>query len=140
MAFAPVHGGCQCGSVRYTLTAPPREVVHCHCSMCRKAHGALFATAGTYDLDAVTVDRSADALGDYESTPRNHRRFCRHCGCQLLMTVEAWPDRLFVVLATLDPGSVPGHDPAAEKHIFWESRACWYDVGDSLPKVEGYGP
>ena len=37
----PLAGGCQCDAVRYTLNAAARGVVHCHCSICRKIHGAL---------------------------------------------------------------------------------------------------
>jgi Glutathione-dependent formaldehyde-activating enzyme len=37
-------GGCLCGAVRYTVTGEIKDVSHCHCSMCRKAHGAAFAT------------------------------------------------------------------------------------------------
>lgn len=130
MSFQPIQGGCQCGDVRYTLTAPPDEVLHCHCSLCRKASGALFASFGDYGAGAVAVDRGAEGLGDYESSPGSHRLFCSRCGCQLFNRIDKWPDRVFVLLATLDIGAQPGHDPAVERHIFWDSRVTWYDVGD----------
>jgi len=139
MSFAPIHGGCQCGAVRYTLSAPPDEVVHCHCSMCRKAHGALFATFGIYPAEALTIDKGAQAMTGYESSPGAHRLSCPHCGAQLFNRVEKWSHQAFVCLGTLDAGALPGHDPARERHIFWESRAHWYDAGDDLPKDEGYG-
>jgi len=139
MGFEPVHGGCQCVAVRYTLTAPPDEVLHCHCSMCRKAHGALFASFGVYPVATFVLERGESALGDFESSPGSHRMFCSQCGCQLFNRVEKWSNRAFVCLGTLDIGDLPGHDPAVERHIFWESRAPWYDVGDHLAKLEGYG-
>ena len=41
-------GGCQCGAVRYELTARPRGSSICHCRMCQKAGGAPFmAFTGT---------------------------------------------------------------------------------------------
>lgn len=139
MSFKPVHGGCQCGAVRYTLSAPPDEVVHCHCSMCRKAHGALFASFGNYPAAALTVECSETALGDFESSRGTHRQFCPSCGAQLFNRIDKWSDRAFVCLGTLDAGETPGHDPATERHIFWDSRIHWYDVGDDLPKVAEYG-
>ena len=30
--------------VRYRVNAAASEIYHCHCSLCRKLHGALFAT------------------------------------------------------------------------------------------------
>src|SRR5438094_273119 len=37
-------GGCLCGAVRYEIEGKLRHITHCHCGMCRKAHGAAFAT------------------------------------------------------------------------------------------------
>ena len=34
-------GGCLCGAVRYEVDPPLRDVILCHCEMCRKAHGAV---------------------------------------------------------------------------------------------------
>ena len=41
MAF---EGGCLCGSIRYAIDRRHLNALHCYCSMCRKAHGAAFAT------------------------------------------------------------------------------------------------
>src|SRR5690606_39341635 len=41
---AMTRGACLCGSVRYEFVEPLAAIVHCHCSMCRKHHGASFAT------------------------------------------------------------------------------------------------
>jgi hypothetical protein len=37
-------GGCLCGAVRWRMESPYIRMTNCHCSMCRKAHGAPFAT------------------------------------------------------------------------------------------------
>ena len=38
-----IKGSCLCGTVQWRLDPPFGEMSHCHCSMCRKAHGAAFA-------------------------------------------------------------------------------------------------
>ncbi len=38
-----VRGGCLCGRVRYEVAGPLANADHCHCSMCRRQHGAAFA-------------------------------------------------------------------------------------------------
>ena len=34
-----VTGGCHCGSVRYQVSGPLRDVVNCHCSECQRLNG-----------------------------------------------------------------------------------------------------
>ncbi len=37
-------GSCLCGVVRFEVDEFLPQVAHCHCSMCRKFHGAAYAT------------------------------------------------------------------------------------------------
>ena len=39
-------GLCLCGSIKYAVDKIEPKMGHCHCSMCRKFHGAAFATFG----------------------------------------------------------------------------------------------
>ena len=39
-----VRGSCLCGDVVWEASGKLERMSHCHCSMCRKAHGAAFAT------------------------------------------------------------------------------------------------
>lgn len=45
-------GSCLCGAVSYEIDAPIESASHCHCSQCRKAHGAAFATYGKVRREA----------------------------------------------------------------------------------------
>ena len=73
-------GGCQCGAVRYTIHAPAVETYHCHCEMCRKLQGVLFGTFSGVPRDQITIDKGADNLTTYDSSPPNHRKFCKTFG------------------------------------------------------------
>lgn len=127
-------GGCQCGAVRYTLSAPARATNHCHCSMCRKTHGAIFVTFSELPKAAFRIDKGAENLRDYQSTPGTHRRFCKTCGCHLHIDVDSMPDIVFVAAGTLDKGAHPGHPKEAEAHIFVGSKIPWYEITDGLPQ------
>jgi len=35
-------GGCQCGKIRYRLTAEPQMLYICHCSDCQKQSASAF--------------------------------------------------------------------------------------------------
>ncbi len=37
-------GSCLCGGIRYEIDADLGPVTNCHCSQCRKASGAAFAS------------------------------------------------------------------------------------------------
>lgn len=39
-----IEGGCLCGSIRYRAERIAGPLVHCHCHMCRKAHGSAFCS------------------------------------------------------------------------------------------------
>ena len=41
---ARLQGRCLCGAVHWSYDAPFSAMLHCHCSLCRKHHGTLFAT------------------------------------------------------------------------------------------------
>ena len=139
MADRTLTGGCLCGAVRYTSNKPVHDVKHCHCSMCRKAHGALFVSFGIVPSDGFAFVKGEANLGDYESSPGSHRLFCRTCGGQVINRVDKWPDQVFVALGSLDADQTPGHAQGHERHIFWESRVGWYETGDDLPKDTEYG-
>ena len=79
----PVKGGCHRGAMRYKLHGPAKSVAHCHRSICRKTHGALVAAYALVGRKHLTLDKGADDLTTYESSPRVRREFCRICGSSL---------------------------------------------------------
>ncbi len=132
----PLHGGCQCGAVRYALRAPAEDVYHCHCQMCRKVHGAIFVTFAVVSVAGLTIEQGADRLSTFESSPGTRRQFCRNCGCPLFCTVESRPGILYFTPATLDGGAHPGHPPGRERHVYVGSKVPWYAIADRLPQHE----
>lgn len=46
MTTDPLTGSCLCGAVRYAISGGFAFIGNCHCSICRKANGAAFATWG----------------------------------------------------------------------------------------------
>jgi hypothetical protein len=129
-------GHCLCGAVRYAIDGPLHEMHHCHCSMCRRAHGAPFSTFA----DCATADfrwtDGADHVRAYRSSEAVERTFCDTCGSRLTFGFAPLPDRLWIAVGTLaeDPGIRPSG------HIFASSRAAWAPITDDLPQFDGYPP
>jgi hypothetical protein len=130
-----MRGSCQCGTVRYAITGTFATVGHCHCSMCRKAHGAAFATWGILgDPQQFRWTAGTESVERYPSSPGRERCFCRKCGSPLAATHDGEVSE--VVLASLDDD--PGVRPST--HIFVGSRAPWHDIADALPQHEEWPP
>lgn len=123
-------GGCLCGAVRYEINGMVRHVTHCHCTMCRKAHGAAFATYAFLGRRRFRIAQGSDALRSYRSSADVTREFCGTCGSSLFWSTAREPDALSVTLGTLDGD--PGGRP--EAHIFARDKACWHEITDSLPQ------
>ncbi|CAD5107429.1 GFA family protein [Zestomonas carbonaria] len=79
-------GSCLCWAVRYEITGSFKLLGNCHCSMCRKAHGAAFVTWGIVDPDQFHWGAGKEFVHGYESSPGNRRCFCKQCGSPLVST------------------------------------------------------
>ena len=125
-----IRGSCLCGSVRYEVHGSLGRVSHCHCSMCRKAHGAAFATYGRVESGDFVLVSGADDIASYQSSPEVTRTFCKRCGSALQFITTKRPGSFSVALGTLDDD--PGVQ--ASLHIFVGSKAPWFDITDDLPQ------
>lgn len=122
-------GSCLCGKVKYRIDAPVPNLTHCHCSMCRKAHGAAFATYASVPLETFHFTEGKDELGVYHSSEHVTRTFCKHCGSNLQF-VDNREHEVGVAAGTLD-SSLPA---PPQSHIFVASKADWYEIRDGLPE------
>lgn len=129
-------GSCLCGNVRYEIDGPLDGALNCHCSMCRKAHGAAFRSrAGIRASDFRWVS-GEELITWFESSPGNHRGFCSGCGSPLLSRFDFRPEVYGLPLGCLDTD--PGVKPAM--HVFVASKAPWFEITDALPRHRGFPP
>src|SRR5437867_2212787 len=128
-----VGGSCLCGDVAFELV-PGDWMGHCHCSMCRKAHGAAFATHVSTEATAFRWLRGAERVRRYESSPGAFRPFCERCGSKV-----PEPPASGQVLV---PAGLLDDDPQIRPrmHIFVASKAPWHEIADSLPRFDAYPP
>ena len=132
-AHATVHatGGCQCGAVRYRVTEPLGSAGICHCRMCQRAAGNVFAplvTAGGVEWQGTPARWASSNIAE--------RGFCPRCGTPIFMRdLDADEDEFELMIGTLDdPGlAPPGH------HYGIESRVAWLKLADGLPGYETGG-
>lgn len=125
-------GSCLCGAVGYQLLAAPQRAVNCHCSRCRRARSAAFASIL---FAPVGYLHGLDQVASYTlpGAPRFSYAFCRICGSGL-PRADQGEEPVGVPMGTLDddPGACP------QAHIFVGSKAPWYTIRDALPQFEGF--
>ena len=131
-----ITGGCQCGRVRYVIRAPAIETGHCHCSICRKLHGALFFTYSIFPRDQVEFEQGEDILSRYQSSKYITRLFCSTCGSHVADIEDDKKNQIHVSTGTLDGGVHPGHPKYSYRHIFVGSKVPWYEIADNLPQFD----
>jgi hypothetical protein len=123
-------GGCQCGAVRYALYVPPENSHVCHCRMCQRATGGLFAAlAGARKAD-FSWTRGAPSV--FASSNLAQRAYCAACGTPLTFSYNLPEARIYVTIGTLD-------DPSAApivKQYGVESRIPWVQFCEDVPAEE----
>jgi len=126
-------GSCLCGAVRFTASLPSLFCAHCHCSMCRRNHGAGYVTWFAVPRERLLVEHGAEDLARYESSTHGSRAFCKRCGSSLFCDSTHFPDRIDIALGAM-------HDPidrAPQCHTYFDSRVSWITVADGLPRLGG---
>jgi hypothetical protein len=125
-----VRGSCLCGGIQYEITGTLYESLNCHCSMCRKAHGAAFRSRARVRSDDFHWISGEHLLTFFESSPGNHRGFCRICGSPILTKFDDDRSVISLPLGALDDD--PGIQP--EMHVHVASKAAWFAISDDLPQ------
>jgi len=135
---AVVSGHCLCGAVQFELTLPTLFCGHCHCSMCRRPHGASYVTWTAVPPEQFQVIQGQADLSTFNSSEHGRRQFCRHCGTQMFCWHEheegGPPTMIDVTLASLNAPI----DREPEMHVYYDSRAHWTAINDDLPKLGGH--
>lgn len=124
-----VTGGCQCGAVRYRAIQMLDNAHLCHCRMCQKAVGGLFAALVAAPNEALEWTRGAPAA--FRSSEHVDRGFCADCGTPLYYrNLEG--SRTNLTIGSLDaPAAFP-----PKTQMGSEARMPWF--GD-LPALEDIG-
>ena len=123
-------GGCLCGAVRYEVRGPMRDVVNCHCDMCRRLHGTFGAYSKVENAALSLVEESG--LAWYVSSDKARRGFCRACGASLFWQPSGMQSTS-IAAGTLDAPS----GLVTIGHIFTAEKGDFYDIGDDLKQFPG---
>lgn len=126
-------GSCLCGSVNYTVTLPSKWCAHCHCSLCRKAHGAGYVTWVGMEEKQFTLGTDVSTLVWYQSTTTGERGFCNQCGSTLFFKGKQWADEIHIALASFDEPI----DRKPQTNAYLDAHVDWMPIDDALAVHRG---
>lgn len=120
-------GGCQCGAVRYAFYAPLEKSHVCHCRMCQRATGGVFAALAGGQPSNFEWTRGEPAF--FASSNLAQRGFCAHCGTPLSFQYGYAGARMYATIGSLDH---PENAPIVKQYGV-ESRLPWVKFCEDVP-------
>ena len=125
-----IRGKCLCGKVTYQVSGALHAADHCHCSMCRRQHGAAFSSYASVNPGNFQWVNGGDLVRIYTADSGAGWCFCSDCGSTLAGTDSG-------VVTSITLGTVEG-DPGIKPHchIYVGSKAPWFDIRDDLPQFD----
>lgn len=127
-------GRCECNAVQIELVGEINDFSHCHCSQCRRLHGAAFATfAGVAKKDFRYINGS-EYVKSYASSSTHERLFCHHCGSNIMVKLDDDPENFYIAMGIIDGNP----DLPEAYHIFVDSKAPWYEIADNAEKYRAF--
>ena len=126
-----VTGSCLCKGYRFEVSGEFENMMDCFCSICRKAHGAAYATFVGCKGNQYSLLQGEELVAKFKSSEKGHRAFCKVCGSSLPLV---FGEKVFIPAGLLDGD--PGVRTSA--HIFVGSKADWVEINDDAPQFETY--
>lgn len=122
-----LEGGCHCGHIRYKANLDKLEAVYCHCKMCQKSFGNIFATFFYVPENEFSWEKNEPTY--FDSSKFAKRGFCQKCGTPISFEY-AGSSGINLSVGSLDePNKVK-----PVKHYGVESRQSNWHKTDDLPE------
>jgi len=131
-------GGCLCGAIRYTVSAPISELRACHCTHCQKTSGTggsvnAAIPSASFALTQGTPKRYTDTA---QSGRTLYRFFCGDCGSPIYSHRQATPEMMVVRAGTLDNSA----GLKISTHIWTASARPWSHIDPASERHPGNMP
>lgn len=130
--MSKISGRCLCEAIVYEIEGGLGPIFNCHCSKCRRWHGAAFRTRASIKMSQFKWVSGEHLLSRFKSSDNVTKTFCSICGSNLASFYESDSDLVGIPLGGLeqDPGSKP------QANIFVNSKAPWFDITDGLSQYD----
>jgi hypothetical protein len=126
-------GGCQCGTIRYTLSGAIPPAYACHCGECKKQSASAFSMSVAVAFDRLTV---TGAPASFEAIAYSGAiktcYFCPKCGTRLWHGSSASPDIVTLKVGTFDDSA----DIAPRAHLWVNKKQAGISLDPAVPAFD----
>ena len=121
-------GGCQCGQIRYEITAQPLTIYVCHCKECQKQSSSAFGMSMPVSREAFKVIQGQPKQWTRKSDSGREVScfFCGDCGTRLFHNPSRNPKITNIKPGTLDDTS--WIEPVG--HLWTNQAQKWVHISD----------
>jgi hypothetical protein len=134
----PMTGGCRCGKVRFTVTAPPLLTMACHCTGCQRMTASAYSLTLAVPTPDFAVTEGEPVIGGLHGTQSRHHH-CAWCKSWLFTRID--PDMGFVnVRASMldEPGwFAPFIETYTSEAFPWAKTGAVHSYAE-FPPMEAY--
>jgi len=125
---------CLCGKIQIKFKTNHDVAMNCYCSICRRSHGAGYATQLMASKKSLEFVSGQSLLSEYSSSEMGIRAFCSHCGSRLMNYAKQGSDYMSVALsAVIDEHAIK---PCA--NVQTGSKANWVELNQAVPCYEQF--
>ena len=111
MTGLPLTGGCNCGAVRFEVTAPLVGASYCHCKRCQRRSGTAASANAHPAAGSFRIVAGEDRLRAWRPPEGGEKWFCGDCGSSLFGRNPAHADPIGIRMGAFDGD--PGVRPSA---------------------------
>ncbi|WP_317200542.1 GFA family protein [uncultured Psychrobacter sp.] len=120
-------GSCLCEGIQFSVTGFSNQAANCHCSMCRKFHGAAFGTL--VSVQGLKWLSGESLLKEFVAANGTTRSFCSQCGSSLGFRVKgASLEQIELAIALFDD-DIP---VTIDAQIYTDYKANWCKLDEGL--------
>ena len=131
MTDLPLTGGCNCGIVRFEVTAPLVSASYCHCRRCQRRSGAAASASAHPAPGAFRIVAGEDRLRVWKPEQGGEKWFCGECGSSIFGFNANHADPIGIRMGTFDRD--PGVRPTVRQFVAY--AAPWEPIpDDGLPR------
>lgn len=134
----PWEGGCRCGRVRLTITAPPLLTMACHCTGCQRMSASAFSLSVSIPSAGFHVTQGEPVIGGLHGDAVRHHH-CPHCKSWMFTRIVGMDFFVNVRPTMLDDSSwfVPFIESYTSEKLPWASTPAVHRF-DAAPALEDY--
>ena len=128
-------GGCQCGQIRYEITARPLTIYACHCKQCQKQSSSAFGMSMAVPKEAFQLIQGRPKQWTRKSDSGREVScfFCGDCGTRLFHNPSRNPK-----ITNIKPGTLDDTSWLEPVGNLWTKQAQrWVQISDRMLNFEG---